>query len=470
MTTDRPSCSAADRPIAETLARFAVELQLDHVPPAVVARAKLCLLDFMGVTLAGAEEAPSRAIVDFVRALGGVPEATVWGFAYEAPAPLAALANGSVGHHLELDDGHILGHVHPGATVIPAAFALAQRRGASGRDLLTAIIAGYEVLIRAGRAMAASAMYDRGFHGPGLFGAFGAAAAAAAVLRLDGEQATRAVGNCCLTPAATFQAFTEGANVKDLYCGWPAMVGVMAAQLAAGGISGPRRLFEGKLGFARAVADRSDLAGMTADLGRDWLLPTAYVKRHSACSFAHTMIDAVLSLNSGGPIPLDAVERVTVRTHRFAADLNESNPRTLTAAKSSLPFCAALALDKGHALLTDFTGDALADDRVRRLASRTTIVLDPALDARHAAREDRRPVRVEIALADGRCLAAERDVARGWPEDPLDPREITGKFQTLVEPAYGPRAVRSLLDTLASLEDMRDVTVLGRALAAGASA
>lgn len=467
MATDRP-IHAADRSIAEALARYAVNLRPSDVPLPVVASAKLCLLDFVGVTLAGAREAPARAIVDFVRAHGGVAEAGVWGCGFRAPAALAALANGSVGHHLELDDGHILGHVHPGATVIPAVFALAERRGASGRDLLTAIVAGYEVLIRVGRAMAASAMYDRGYHGPGLFGAFGAAAAAAAVLRLDEERAVGAVGNCCLTPAATFQAFSEGASVKDLYCGWPAMVGTMAAQLAAGGIGGPRRLFEGKLGFARAVADRSDLAGMTADLGRAWLLPTAYVKRHSACSFAHTMIDAVLSLTSGAPIPLDAVERLTVRTHRFAADLDESNPRTLTAAKSSLPFCAALALARGHALLTDFTAEALADEAVRRLASRTTIRLDPGLDARHAAREDRRPVRVEIALAGGRCLVAERDVARGWPEDPLAPQDIADKFRALVEPAYGPQAARSLVDALASLEDLDDVQVLGRALAEAA--
>ena len=194
-----------------------------------------------------------------------------------------------MGHHLELDDGHILGHVHPGATVIPAAFALAEARQASGRDLLTAIVAGYEVVIRVGRGIAASAMYDRGFHGPGLFGAFGAAAAAAAVLRLDPERAAHAIGNCCLTPAATFQAFTEGAGIKDLYCGWPAMVGTLAAQLAAAGISGPRLLFEGKLGLARAVADRHDLGSITADLGQAWLLPTAYIKRHSACSFAHAM-------------------------------------------------------------------------------------------------------------------------------------------------------------------------------------
>ena len=106
----------------------------------------------------------------------------------------------------------------------------------------------------------------------------------------------------------------------------------------------------------------------------------------------------------------------------------------------------------GHPLLTDFTAEALADQRVRRLASRTTIVLDPALDSRHAAREDRRPVRVELAMADGRCLMAERDVARGWPDDPLDPQDITGKFQALVEPAYGPRAVCGLLDALASLD------------------
>lgn len=465
MTTDGATYAGRDRPFAERLGRFAANLRLEDLPASVVGHAKLCVLDFVGVTLAGAQEAAAGAIVDFVKAQGGVAEATVWGYGFEAPAAFAALANGSVGHHLELDDGHILGHVHPGATVIPAAFALAERCRASGRDLVTSIVAGYEILIRVGRAMAASAMYDRGYHGPGLFGAFGAAAAAAAMLRLDEATAARAVGNCCLAPAATFQAFSEGASVKDLYCGWPAMVGTMAALLANVGIGGPRLIFEGKLGLARAVAERSDLAGMTADLGRAWLLPSAYVKRHSACSFAHTMIDAVLSLTSAGAIPLDAIEHVIVRTHRFAAELDEPDPRTLTAAKSSLPFCAALALVKGRPLLTDFTAEALADPRVRRLASRITIVLDPTLDARHTARDDRRPVQVEIAMSDGRCVTAERDVARGWPDDPLDPQEITEKFRALVEP-YGSHLVGRLIEMVSSLEAIGDVRVLGRALAA----
>jgi len=452
--------------IAEAVARFAVALRYEAVPSAVVERAKLCLLDFVGVALAGAKEAPARSLGAFVRAQGGVSEGAVWGFGCRAPAALAALANGSVGHHLELDDGHILGHVHPGATVIPAAFALAEARKASGRDLLTAIVAGYEIVIRVGRGIAASAMYDRGFHGPGLFGAFGAAAAAAAVLRLDAERAADAIGNCCLTPAATFQAFTEGAGIKDLYCGWPAMVGTLAAQLAAAGISGPRLLFEGKLGLARAVADRHDLGSITADLGQAWLLPAAYIKRHSACSFAHTMIDALLSLTAADPLAPERIQRIAVFTHRFAADLNDRSPATLTAAKSSLPFCAALAAARGHALLTDFTAEALTDPAVRALATRTTIALDPELDARHLAREDRRPARVEVVLADGRCLTAERDVARGWPEDPMTTGEIRDKFRALVEPGYGSEVVRDLTAAVNALEDLDDVTILGRVLAA----
>ncbi|MFM8990529.1 MAG: MmgE/PrpD family protein, partial [Alphaproteobacteria bacterium] len=265
--------------LTETLAAFAVSLRPGDIPPGVMARARLCLLDVAGVTLAGAREEAMRPLAGLVAANGGVAEAGAWGLGARMPAAMAALANGSVGHHLELDDGHILGHVHPGATVIPAAFALAEARRASGAELLAAIVAGYEVLVRVGRGIATSAMYDRGYHGPGLFGAFGAAAASAAILRLDATCAAHALGNCCLAPATTFQAFKEGAGIKDLYCGWPAMTGVLAAQFAAAGIAGPRHLLEGRLGFARAVADRHDLPGIVADLGTAWLLPTAYVKR-----------------------------------------------------------------------------------------------------------------------------------------------------------------------------------------------
>lgn len=446
----------------EALGRFAATCRLEAIPPPVAAAAKLRLLDFLGAALAGARQAETRPLGELVRALGGAPEAAVLGFGYRAPAAFAALVNGAVGHHLELDDGHILGHVHPGATVIPAALALAESRGGSGQNLLAAVVAGYEILIRVGRALAASAMYDRGFHGPGLLGAFGAAGAAASVLGLDPGQAGSALGNCCLTPAATFQAFKEGAAVKDLYCGWPALVGTLAAQLAARGIGGPRLLLEGRLGFARAVADRHDLAGITADLGQAWLLPTAYIKRHSACSFAHTMIDALLEL---APLPPEAVRRVEVRTHRFAAELDEPAPLSLTAAKSSLPFCAALALARGRPLLADFTPGALADEGLRALAARVVLIADPALEAAHAAREDRRPARVEVELADGRRLTAERDVARGWAEEPLEAAEIAGKFRALVEPGYGAVLADRILALVGSLEKAPDARCLGQALA-----
>jgi 2-methylcitrate dehydratase PrpD len=465
-TSAGPHSGLSAASVTEALARFAVALRLEAVPSAVVDHAKLCLLDFAGATLAGAKAPAAQPLGEFVRGQGGAPEGSVWGFGCRAPAALAALVNGAVGHHLELDDGHILGHVHPGATLIPAAFALAEGRRATGRDLLTAIVAGYEIVIRVGRGIAASAMYDRGYHGPGLFGAFGAAAAAASVLRLDADRAADGLGNCCLTPAATFQAFKEGAGVKDLYCGWPAMTGTLAAQFAAAGISGPRQLLEGRLGLARAVADRHDLGSITADLGQAWLLPTAYIKRHSACSFAHTMIDALLDLTAAGPFRPEAIQRITVFTHRFAAELNEQTPATLTAAKSSLPFCAALAATRGHALLTDFTAEALADPELLALAARTTIAMDPGLDARHSAREDRRPARVEITFADGRRLTAAREIARGWAEDPMTPEEIRGKFTALVEPGYGPERARTILAAAEGLESLDDVTSLGTLLTA----
>ncbi|MBM3481123.1 MAG: MmgE/PrpD family protein, partial [Alphaproteobacteria bacterium] len=168
MTRTEPAAS-----LTQALGAFAVALEPGAIPAEVRARARLCLLDFAGVTLAGAREPAMHPLAGLVLDNGGAGEATTWGFGARAPAAMAALANGSVGHHLELDDGHILGHVHPGATVIPAAFALAEARRAPGAALVAAIVAGYEVLVRVGRGIATSAMYDRGYHGPGLFGAFG---------------------------------------------------------------------------------------------------------------------------------------------------------------------------------------------------------------------------------------------------------------------------------------------------------
>ncbi len=332
------------RETTKELAAFSANLEYQHLPPEVVEQAKRCLLDFIGVALCGAHDHIAVKIFEFFKKFGGTEESSILCHEHKTAAPVAALVNGAMAHGLELDDGHIVGHVHPGVTAIPAALAVGERMGASGKDILTAIVAGYETVIRVGDAVTPSAIYDRGIHAPGLVGAFGASAAVGRLLNLNKEEMTYALGNCCLTPVSPFQTFIEGADIKELYGGWPSLVGALAATMAGDGFTGPVRFFEGPKGFCRNVSENPDLEKITESLGDKWRILEVYFKHHASCSFSHTMVDAVLAIIETKPIEPEDIRRIIVKTHRFASDLNEKMPASIPARKSSLPYCVAVAI------------------------------------------------------------------------------------------------------------------------------
>ena len=444
--------------ITKRLASFISGLQFENLPKAVVEQTKKCLLDFTGVAVCGAQTPIASKFYNFISKFGGVPEATVIRYGHRTTSPQAALVNGYMAHGLELDDGHIVGHVHPGVTAIPAALAVGEKIGVSGKDLITAIVAGYETVIRVGDAVTPSAIYDRGIHAPGLTGAFGAAAAVGSLLDLNMDQMTHALGNCCLTPVSPFQTFTEGATIKDLYAGWPAFVGTLAALMAQDGFTGPEKLFEGSMGFCRNVADNYDLAKIVQKLGEQWRILETYFKKHASCSFSHTTMDAVLEIVESQPVAADDIDTVLVKTHRFASDLNEKRPQTLSAKKSSIPYCTALAIVKKRVFLDEFNLKSGEEAAVLSLAEKVDVCKDPALDRIHVADEGRRPASVEIHLKNGDLLSARKDVAKGWPEDPLSDAEFEEKFYRLAREAGTKIEADSLRQTIKTLEGLPDIS------------
>lgn len=446
--------------ITKKLASFISGLQFEDLPKAVVEQTKKCLLDFTGVALCGARTPIAAKFYNFISKFGGVPEATVIRFGHRTTCPQAALVNGYMAHGLELDDGHIVGHVHPGVTAIPAALAVGEKIGVSGKDLITAIVAGYETVIRVGDAITPSAIYDRGIHAPGLTGAFGAAAAVGSLLDLNMDQMTHALGNCCLTPVSSFQTFTEGATIKDLYGGWPAFVGTLAALMAQDGFTGPEKLFEGSMGFCRNVADNYDLAKIVQNLGEQWRILETYFKKHASCSFSHTTMDAVLEIVESHRFAGDDIKKVFVKTHRFASDLTEKNPQSLSAKKSSIPYCTALALMKKRVFLDEFNLAPSEEKSVLALSQKVEVSLEPELDRVHVADEGRRPSAVEVVLKNGDAFSARKDVAKGWPENPLTDKELRKKFNRLVKGILSRTKREALFETIASLEEVSDVSQL----------
>jgi len=454
--------------VAETLAAFAVELTPAAVPAPVWRRARDLLLDFLAVALRGSRVPSSAAARRAARALAPAGPATVLGDPGRLGPHGAALANGAAAHALELDDVTETSSLHPGAVVFPAALATAEVVRATPREFLAAAIVGYEVMGRLGDALNVRAHYARGFHPTATCGTFAAAAVASRLLGLDAGRTAHALGIAGSLAAGSMQYLADGALVKRLHPGLAAAAGVLAAHLAAEGLTGPRAIIEGERGFLAAYSAGGDPARAVAGLGRDWQTLGVAIKPHACCRLNHAAIDGLLAIvRAEGLVPGD-VARVTawIPTSSVAVVAEpqalKRAPRNVVDAQFSLPWSLAVALRHGRASIAEFADVGLADPETRRLAALVEVVGDDALDAVFPARW---PARVEVRTVDGRVWTTEVADPLGSPRRPLSAEDLRAKVESLLEGLVGPRERRALLGNVAALDAFGDLGTLLEPLA-----
>ncbi len=290
--------------VTATLSDFTAGIRLDRLPPEVVNRARFLVLDLVGNIVRARHDAESTAsFLAATRAMGmAAGNSGVFGDSARYTPAGAAFLNGALAHSLDFDDTHAAGSLHPGAPVIPAALAAGEMVGASGADVLAAIIAGYEVTCRIALALPAGEHYDRGYHPTATCGAFGAAAAAARVFGLDPEGVAGALGTVLSQAAGSLQFLANGAWTKRFQVGWAATNGLMAATLVREGFKGASDALEGKHGFMRAYAPNPTPERALQDLGTVWELMNTAVKPYPSCRYGHAGIDAALALRAANDI------------------------------------------------------------------------------------------------------------------------------------------------------------------------
>lgn len=448
--SDTPNASG---PTAQ-LARFAASLTLDAVPDDVVQRARDCLLDSVAIALKGGDMPWSRIVVDYVRGEKSSGNSHVFGHDdMSVSASLAGLANGVLCHAMELDSLRKPGAgVHPGAIVVPAALAAAQEVGASGRELLQAIIAGVEVVMRVGASTHHSAE-PRGFHAPGLTGPFGAAAAAGRIYGLDGERMNAAFGIAASTAGGLMQFSAEGAGamVKRLHIGRAAQSGIQAARLAALGLDGPRQALEGKKGFLNAYCAEQDLNAITDGLGTRFETLLLCFKRYPCHITAHTAVFAIESLRKDAGLAADSIERIVVEgTDRMATANGNQFPTDPAMANYSIPFCVAAALTAAPDDPDTFEPARLDDPAVRGLLGRIEVVSD----GRHSHSDWK--TKTIVTLRDG--TAIERVVAEfpGTPAMPLTAEDLKRRFEVMTG-RQDPARMRDLFERLVDIDNQKSV-------------
>ena len=433
------------------LARFLVDLRRRGVPELSLDTASSMLLDWLGSALAGTRTDPGGMLLAYGDA---EPEgnASVIGGKGARPAETAAFVNGALSHIVEMDDVDRGSVLHPGAVVIPAALAVAEVRSRSGRELLSAIVAGYEVAIRVGEAVGKKHYFY--FHNTSTCGVFGAATAASWLLGLDEERIVWALGNAGTQSSGLWEFNAEGAMSKHLHAGRAAANGVLAALLAERGFTGPSRILEGERGFFRATAPDADPDRVVAGLGSGTLkIHGVSLKPHASCRHTHAAIDCALALRSRiGTEPIQAIE---VDTYGATLSLcDRPRPSTPYEAKFSLQFCVASALLRGEAGLGAFGEDSIRDSGARELTSKVHARIEPAIEARYPREW---PAKVRVRLASGNTLEAETSHPKGDPELPLSSSEIERKFRALAAHGWREGAVETLLDWVRSIPNQEPV-------------
>ncbi|WP_315784370.1 MmgE/PrpD family protein [Bradyrhizobium sp. SZCCHNPS1003] len=450
-----------------TLAAYVAELKYDDIPPEVLDRAKVLTLDFLGSAIRARREAESTpSIVKMLAALklDAAGEATVFGDNRTWTPAVAALLNGTMGHSLDFDDTHADSSLHPSAPVVPAAFAVGEMVGASGCEVLTAIVAGYEVCCRLGNALDPTSHYARGFHPTATAGTYGAAAAAGKLFGLSEQQLIYAFGVSGSQAAGSLQFLVNGAWNKRYQVGASAMNGVIAATLAKNDFVGAIESVEGKHGLLVGYTDTPHHDKAVAGLGSTYETMKIGVKPYPSCRYTHAAIDAIIALRREHNLTPDQVKRVEIGLHRNGITLTgdaatKRHPTSIVGGQFSMFFTGALALDQGRFGWDDYV--RLGDTAINALADKFDVVQDDRLEV---GRSHPFGARVTITTEDG---VHERlhDDPSGEPTSFPSAQAMSDKFLTLARPVLSNRA-QSFADAILSLERFERVaqaTALGRA-------
>jgi 2-methylcitrate dehydratase PrpD len=445
-------------PAGRTLGEWAARLRAEDIPAAVRADAALRVLDTIGCALAGAREDHAPSVLALVSRWGGPGLSTVWGTTLTAAPPQAALANGALAHGLDFDDTHADSVCHASAVLVPVVLALAESERLGGRAALTALVAGYEAMIRIGMA-APGRFHERGWHATAVCGPFGAALAAGHCMGLDAGRMTAALGVAASMASGVMEFLEDGSWVKRLHPGWAAQSGLQAAALAREDFTGPATALEGRLGFYRAaLGEAPDIGKHLKNLGDEWETVRSSFKLYPCCHLSHAYLDAVARLKRMEGLSAEEVEdveclvpagEVPIICEPAAAKLR---PRTPYDAKFSLAFCVAAALAGDRVGIGAFTGESIRDARVLALAARVRYTVDPGSSYPRTF-----PGWVKVRLRDGRVLEAREESQSGGPGKPIPSDQVIAKFRDNAARLLPPPRVAVLESAVLAMERSRDL-------------
>lgn len=445
--------------IPEALAKWIVKTEMDKMPPEVIEKAKKCILDCFGVTIAGAMDDAGIIIGDHVRALGGKPESTVLGTSIRTACPMAALANGTMGHALDFDDTSYSYIGHVSVSVLPAAIAVGEMMEASGRDITKAFIIGTEVACKLG-AMVTPKMYEDGWHATSVIGAFGATAAAGKLLGLTEKQIMHALGITVSEVSGVRGAF--GSPIKPFQAGRSSENGVISALLAKRGMTAPPKIFERDCGFCPTFKVSREFEPFYSKMGKPYDIdsPGFYLKEFPSCSASHPALNAIIRLIKAHRIDPMQVESVDcAATPLVVSSLVYPNPTNSLEARFSMQFCLAVALlNRGRVSVKDFQTEKVRDPKTIQVMNKINLRISPELEQKGFAPPDGPEAAVlTISMKGGQQYHSKNSFA-DWRPDPMPSwQTLTEKYRTCTSRVLSREKVDRSIEQIQRLEQLKTI-------------
>ena len=459
------AAASADLGLTRQLSKFYSGLEYENLSPQVIDRAKYLCLDYLSMAVRGSETPSSVTMRQVVKSLSGNGDSVIMGTSVKASPEYAALANGTAAHSIELDDVSNDASLHPAVATFPTAFACADMERVDGRQFMTAITAGYDLMVRLGRALDPRKHYARGFHPTATCGTFGAAVVTSSLLDLDERRTTWALGIAGSQAAGSQEYLAQGAWTKRMHPGWAAHSGLIAGLLAREGFLGPTTIFEGQNGFLHGYTDDADPSKVLEGLGEMFYINKISIKAHSCCRYNQGPIDCILKIMNDNGLKPDDVKAVTVAILKggfntvAAPEEQKRSPQNVVEAQFSMPYGAAVAILYGRASLSEYTEDVVAHPDTKEMMSRVRCVEDPAIEVNYPSRW---PAWAEIETQDGRKLRVDTQYPKGDPENALSWDEMKDKFRDLTGTLLSPGRQNEIIGAVESLENLEDIRVLAQ--------
>ncbi|MGD9030290.1 MAG: MmgE/PrpD family protein [Anaerolineae bacterium] len=452
--------------VTRELATYAVETEFEDYPHEVIDRAKVLILDSVGCMFGGCQTNLGEAILTPIRSMGGSQEATIVGGGVKVPTIQAAFVNGTTANALDYDDT-LLGIGHPGASIIPAALAIGEWTNASGRDVVNAILIGYDVGDRIGLAIQPSYERLQNVWGVGTWQTFSAVVAAAKVLNLDLKQTLNAYGVAGATaPLPNTQKWGWALEERPIHwvkepTGWPCWTGATAAVLAKHGFIGNNYILDGDNGFwIMAGSDQCDYDKMTEGLGSEYeVVNNIAIKPYSSCRWQHATLDCVKQLKDQHGLEPEDVKEIVVHSFAWVKTHELYGPADMVDAQFCIPYTVTMVLLGLHPGPAWYTEENLKSEEILNLSKKVRVEVDPELDKAYFEK-DQLSARVEVTTQQGEQFEAFVDVPTGDPRNPLSIQEIEDKFRNQALYSLEEEEVEEAIQLIYDFENLDSVSYL----------